>query len=162
MSSSGMSFSDVRDLYQEVILQHGRRPVHAGKPERYDATAKGDNPMCGDRVQVFLSFAPDGSIAETKFDARGCAISVASADLMAETVVGQTRETTKELFARFRDMARTGNCPDCDATPDLAAKMERLQPLAGVHEYPSRVKCATLPWHALMAALEGGGQATSE
>jgi nitrogen fixation NifU-like protein len=151
-----MSLSDVRDLYQEVILQHGRHPRHAGKPPGYDATARGDNPMCGDRVQVFLSYAADGRILNPRFDARGCAISVASADMMAEAVAGLAPDEARVVFYRFRDMARTGACPEGDPT------MESLRPLAGVHEYPSRVKCATLPWYALMAALEGEGQATSE
>jgi nitrogen fixation NifU-like protein len=125
-----------------------------------DTSAKGDNPMCGDRVQVFVRYAPDGSIAETGFDARGCAISVASADLMAETVQGRSPEQVRTLFGAFREMARTGQCPQCDGA--LEEPLERLQPLAGVHEYPSRVKCATLPWHALMAALGGEGEASSE
>ncbi len=81
---------DLRDLYQEVILDHGRRPRHARRLEAFDAAAKGDNPMCGDRVEVFVRRAPDGTIAETGFEARGCAISVASADLMAETVAGRS------------------------------------------------------------------------
>jgi nitrogen fixation protein NifU and related proteins len=152
------TFDDLRDLYQEVILDHGRHPRHAGRLAAFDATAKGDNPMCGDRVQVFVKYAPDGSIAETSFDARGCAISVASADLMADVVPGRRPEDVLSLFERFREMARTGQCPDCDADTAL----ERLQPLAGVHEYPSRVKCATLPWHALVAALEDGKEASSE
>ena len=153
-------FDELRDLYQEVILDHGRHPRHAGKPARFDATAKGDNPMCGDRVQVWVAYAPDGSIDETRFDARGCAISVASADLMAETVAHRSKQDARALFAAFREMARTGACPDCDAA--LAAPLERLQPLAGVHEYPSRVKCATLPWHALIAAIDGEKEASSE
>lgn len=153
-------FDDLRDLYQEVILDHGRRPRHAGKPEQVDATAKGDNPMCGDRVQVFIRYAPDGSIAQAGFDARGCAISIASADLMAETVQGRKPDDVRALFAAFRQMARTGTCPHCDS--HLEESLERLQPLAGVHEYPSRVKCATLPWHALAAALAGEGEASSE
>ena len=85
---SDTTFDDLRDLYQEVILDHGRRPRHAGRLAAFDATAKGDNPMCGDRVQVWVKYAPDGAIAETGFEARGCAISVASADLMAEAVAG--------------------------------------------------------------------------
>ena len=105
MSSSG----DGRDLYQEVILEHGMRPRHAGRPERFDATAKGDNPMCGDRVQVWVKFAGDGRIAHTGFDARGCAISVASADLMAETVEGRDKTDTRSLFAAFREMAALGD-----------------------------------------------------
>lgn len=153
-------FDDVRDLYQEVILDHGRRPRHAHRPERVDASAKGDNPMCGDRVQVWVQYAPDGAIADAGFDARGCAISVASADLMAETVHGKRPDDARALFAAFREMARTGTCPACDGV--LAEPLERLQPLSGVHEYPSRVKCATLPWHALIAALDGEGETSSE
>jgi nitrogen fixation NifU-like protein len=154
------TFDDLRDLYQEVILDHGRHPRHARRLETFDATAKGDNPMCGDRVQVWVKFAPDHTIAETGFDARGCAISVASADLMAETVQGRAPTDTRALFAAFREMARTGTCPACDAA--LGEPLERLAPLSGVHEYPSRVKCATLPWHALIAALDGTKEASSE
>ena len=152
-------FDDLRDLYQEVILDHGRRPRHAVRLEAFDATAKGDNPMCGDRVQVWLKFKTD-AIDRVGFEARGCAISVASADLMAETVQGRGKTDTRALFAAFREMARTGACPACDAA--LTEPLERLAPLAGVHEYPSRVKCATLPWHALIAALDGAKEASSE
>jgi nitrogen fixation NifU-like protein len=154
------SFDDLRDLYQEVILDHGRFPHHARRLENFDATAKGDNPMCGDRVQVWVKLTPDDAIAETGFEARGCAISVASADLMVETVKGRSKSDTRALFEAFREMVRTGSCPVCDAA--LAEALERLAPLGGVHEYPSRVKCATLPWHALIAALSGGKEATSE
>lgn len=149
-------FDDLRDLYQEVILDHGRRPRHGARLAAFDATAKGDNPMCGDRVQVFVRRDADGRIVETGFEARGCAISVASADLMAEVVAGLSRADVQGVAERFREMARTGEAPEGDTA------MERLRPLAGVHEYPSRVKCATLPWHALMAALDGQGDASSE
>ncbi len=151
---------DLRDLYQDVILDHGRHPRHGHRLATFDASAKGDNPMCGDRVEVFVRHAPDGTIAETGFDARGCAISIASADLMAETVTGKRPDDARALFAAFRDLVRTGACPACDAA--LADPLERLAPLAGVHEYPSRVKCATLPWHALIAALDGAQEASSE
>ena len=153
-------FDELRDLYQEVILDHGRRPRHAKRMEVFDATAKGDNPMCGDRVQVWLKFSPANTIAEASFEARGCAISVASADLMAETVQGRTMDEARALFAAFRELARTGQCLTCDAALDEA--LERLKPLSGVHEYPSRVKCAILAWHALNAALDGAKEATSE
>ncbi len=154
------TFDELRDLYQEVILDHGRHPRHAQRLAAFDATAKGDNPMCGDRVQVWVKFAPDATIEDAGFEARGCAISIASADLMAETVKGRSQSDTRALFAAFREMARTGTCPHCDAA--LEQSLERLQPLSGVHEYPSRVKCATLAWHALIAALEGSKEATSE
>ena len=149
-------FDDLRDLYQEVILDHGRRPRHGTRLAAFDATAKGDNPMCGDRVQVFVRRDADGRVAEAGFEARGCAISVASADLMAEVVAGRTRDEVRALAREFGNMVRTGQAPEGDAA------MERLRPLAGVHEYPSRVKCATLPWHALLAALDGQGDASSE
>jgi nitrogen fixation NifU-like protein len=152
-----MTFADeVRELYQDVILDHGRKPRHGQRLAAFDVTAKGDNPMCGDRVQVWVKLSDNGTIAETGFEARGCAISVASADLMAETVQGRTKTDTKAMFETFREMVRTGVCPEHDPA------MERLAPLSGVHEYPSRVKCATLPWHALNAALDGTKEATSE
>lgn len=146
------SFDDLRDLYQEVILDHGRTPRHAKRLAAFDATAKGDNPMCGDRVQVWVKL-DTGTVADVGFEARGCAISIASADLMVETVRGHDKADTKAMFESFRELAKTGTCPACD---------KRLLPLAGVHEYPSRVKCATLPWHALIAALDGAKEASSE
>jgi nitrogen fixation NifU-like protein len=149
-------FDDLRDLYQEVILDHGRRPRHGAGLAAFDATAKGDNPMCGDRVQIFIKHDAGGRIEQVGFEARGCAISIASADLMAEVVAGRTDAEVRALADEFRDMARTGRAPQGDAA------IERLRPLAGVHEYPSRVKCATLPWHALLASLDGQGGATSE
>jgi nitrogen fixation protein NifU and related proteins len=161
-------FDDLADLYQEVILEHSQRPRHGHRLKCFDATARGDNPMCGDRVQLFLHHAPDGSIAEAGFEARGCAISVASADLMAEVVRGRTDEEARQLFAAFRELARTGTTPKglgsatTPAAGPVVTALETLQPLAGVHTYPSRVKCATLPWHALMAALDGGKEASSE
>ena len=140
-------FDDARDLYQQVILEHGRSPRHMRRMEPFDRAAKGDNPMCGDRVEVRLRLE-DGRVAEAAFEARGCAISVASADLMAEAVTGQAPDAIRALSVRFHDMVRTGDCPDC------AAELAALRPLSGVHEYPSRVKCATLPWDALLSALE--------
>lgn len=146
-------FEDLRDLYQEVILDHGRKPRHGQRLEVFDASAKGDNPMCGDRVTVFVR-SQGGAVAEVGFEARGCAISIASADLMAEAVKGHTPTEIAALATSFAAMARSGETGD----PTL----EALRPLAGVHEYPSRVKCATLPWAALQAALSNQGVATSE
>ncbi len=146
-------FEDLRDLYQQVILDRGRKPHHGRRLEVFDAEARGDNPMCGDRVQVFVR--RDGeAVAEVGFEARGCAISIASADLMAEAVIGKTADEIAELTTAFTGMARTGN----GGAPQLAT----LRPLAGVHEYPSRIKCATLPWMALKAAMAGKGNASSE
>ncbi len=149
-------FEDLRDLYNATIIERGRRPRHMRRLEDFDATAKGDNPMCGDRVQVWVKYAGDGTIAATGFDARGCEISKAAADLMVEAVAGHSATSTRRLFAAFRTLAQTGECAEC------AEELKPMLPLAAVHEYPSRVKCATLPWHALIAALEGEGATTSE
>ncbi len=138
-------FDDLRDLYQETILERGRRPRHATRLAAFDATARGDNPMCGDRCQVWLKRAADGTLDAVGFEARGCAISVASADLMTEAVRGLDAGAARRLARRFRELVGTGTAED--------PALDTLRPLAGVHEYPSRVKCATLPWDALEAAL---------
>ncbi len=143
-------FDEVRDLYNQTILARGRKPLHMQALAAFDATAKGDNPMCGDRVEVWVKLGDDGNIADTGYKARGCEISIVSADLMVEAVEGLAPSSTKALFDAFRTMVQTGECPDC--AQDLTA----LQPLSAVHKYKSRVKCATLPWHALIAALDGG------
>ena len=153
-------FDDLRDLYQEVILDHGRKPRNFRRLEDADRSARGDNPMCGDRMELFLKLTPDGAIGDAAFQGRGFAISMASASLMTEVIKGKAPEAAQALGARFRDLAMTGTCPDCGA--DIAEEMERLQPLSGVHEFPSRVKCATLAWHTLNAALAGAKEATSE
>jgi nitrogen fixation NifU-like protein len=148
-----MSFDDVRDLYQDIILDRGRNPRHMRRLEPFDACARGDNPMCGDRIEVRVRFAPDETVQDAAFEARGCAISLASADLMAEAVRGRPAGEIRALATAFAQLARTGDTPDPD--PALAT----LRPLSGVSEYPSRVKCATLPWSALIAALDGGKEA---
>jgi len=154
------AFDELRDLYQEVILDHGRHPRNHRRLQDADRSAKGDNPMCGDRVEVFLRLGPDERIAEATFEGRGCAISLASASLMTEIVPGRTAAEARAIGAALRTLARTGTCPAC--APAVAEAIERLAPLGGVSEYPSRVKCATLAWHALDAALSGEGRATSE
>jgi nitrogen fixation NifU-like protein len=153
-------FDDLRDLYQEVILDHGRKPRNFRRLDDADAIARGDNPMCGDRIELYLKHAPDGAIGDIAFQGRGCAISTASASLMTETVKGKTADQARALGAAFRELAMTGACPDCGST--LADEMDRLAPLSGVHEFPSRVKCATLAWHTLNAALDGQKEASSE
>jgi nitrogen fixation NifU-like protein len=151
-----VSFDELRDLYQDVILDHGRNPRHLRRLDPFDACASGDNPLCGDQVEVRLRFTPDARVAEAAFEARGCAISLASADLMAELVRGRSRTEIRLLAAEFAELARTGKTGSADAA------LQSLLPLSGVCEYPSRIKCATLPWSALVAALEGGAQAARE
>jgi len=152
-------FDDLRDLYQEVILDHGRKPRNFRRLEDADRSGRGDNPMCGDRMQLWVKLAPDGRLADVAFQGKGCAISMASASLMTETVRGKTQDEARELSEKFRGLAMTGACPDCGAS--LSDEMERLQVLGGVSEFPSRVKCATLAWHTLNAALDNSGKEAS-
>jgi nitrogen fixation NifU-like protein len=151
-------FEAVRDLYDTAIMDRGRAPRHAGRPDAFDATARSDNPMCGDRVDVFVSLDPAGAVRDTRFVARGCAVCIASADLMTEAVAGRSPDAVRSLAAEVTTMARTGAYPDYPGDPTVAA----LQPLSAVHTYPSRITCVTLPWSALVSALDSvpAGQET--
>jgi len=141
------TFDEVRDLYSAEIRAHGRRPSHGQRPAAFDVSAKGDNPMCGDRVEVFVRRV-GGRVTEAGFEARGCEISIASADLMCEAVQDQPTAYIRTLADDVARLARTGQCEACDDA------LARMRPLSAVHEYPSRLKCVTLPWLALLAALE--------
>jgi nitrogen fixation NifU-like protein len=139
--------SDLRELYQEVILDHSKRPRNFGCLDESNRHAAGHNPLCGDKLMVYLAVR-DGVIHDVAFQGEGCAISKASASLMTEMVKGKTEDEVRALFGRFHDVM----------TKDDAADPEDLDKLAvfgGVREFPVRVKCATLPWHTLIAALEG-------
>ena len=150
---------DLRALYQDVILDHGRHPRNCRHPQTANRQAEGENPLCGDRLTVFLTVGEDGMITDAAFEGRGCAISVASSSLMTEVVRGKSRTQALALFDNFRALA-TGGEPV--AAPDLAEDLERLEVLSGVRDYPVRIKCATLPWHALAAALANQPLATTE
>ncbi|MBX6321209.1 MAG: SUF system NifU family Fe-S cluster assembly protein [Rhodospirillaceae bacterium] len=139
--------SELRELYQEVILDHNRRPRNFGRPPQANHEAHGDNPLCGDRVTVYLEVEGD-RIADVGFQGRGCAISMASASLMTEMVKGRTVAEAKALFERFHALV-TGRG---DGTESV--ELDKLAVLSGVREFPMRVKCATLSWHTLVAALE--------
>ena len=151
---------DLRELYQEVILDHGRNPRNYGKPDQANHRADGHNPLCGDRISVYLDVDGEGVVRNAAFDGRGCAISQASASLMTEIVSGKTLTQVGALFRNFHDMCTS----DAGAEPDegLADEMDRLRPLSGVRQYPVRVKCATLAWHTMNAALRGEAEATTE
>jgi nitrogen fixation NifU-like protein len=140
-----MSDGGLADLYQEVILEHSRHPRNFGPAEDANRSARGNNPLCGDRVTIHLKL--DGDVIEdARFEARGCAISLASASMMTEMVKGKTEEEVRDLFERFHALV-TGKTE--------AEEMGGLEVLAGVKDFPTRIKCATLPWHAMSAALEG-------
>jgi nitrogen fixation protein NifU and related proteins len=145
--------NELRDLYQEVILDHNRRPRNFGALPAANHQAEGYNPLCGDRVTVFLDLQ-DGRIQDIAFQGSGCAISTASASLMTEALKGRTVEAARELFQGFRHLVTTGAG---EGSPELG----KLLALGGVREFPMRVKCATLAWHTLLAALEEKQQPVS-
>lgn len=138
---------DLRELYQETILDHSKKPRNFHELAGADATAVGHNPLCGDRVTVYLRLGED-RIADIGFVGQGCAISKASASLMTDAVKGKSRAQAKELFEKFHKMV-TGRPGDAVDTASLG----KLAVLSGVCEFPVRVKCASLPWHTLEAAL---------
>ncbi|MEW5009601.1 MAG: SUF system NifU family Fe-S cluster assembly protein [Cycloclasticus sp.] len=137
---------DLRDLYQEVIFDHNKNPRNFRLMDDADRQIDGFNPLCGDRITLFIKIV-DGKIADASFQGQGCAISTASASLMTDIVIGQTEQEAQSLFTLFHKMA-TGEPVEMDELGKLAV-------LAGVCEYPARVKCATLPWHTLDALLKG-------
>jgi nitrogen fixation NifU-like protein len=145
---------DLRELYQDIILDHGRHPRNFRKIEQPTHLAHGHNPLCGDRVTVYLSLDGD-HIADVAFEGRGCAISTAAASLMTEVLKGKTLEDARALFMHFR--ARVTGGDPAELPEPLAEEADRLEPLTGVKAYPARVKCATLSWHAFEAALKNGG-----
>ena len=137
--------SDLSDLYQQVILDHNRRPRNRGKHPQATRVAHGDNPACGDQCSVYLN--PDGDkISEITFDGSGCAISQASASLMTTQLKGKTADEAEKLFNEFHEIVTSGKEPE--EISDVAA-------FAGVHAFPARIKCATLGWHAALNALKG-------
>ena len=141
--------SDLRELYQEVILDHNKHPRNFGELEGADRHADGYNPLCGDRLAVYLNL--DGNvITDVNFLGSGCAISKASASLMTDAVKGKTVAEARELFDQFRAMVT-----DDAANPD-SETLGKLAVFAGVRDYPTRVKCASLAWHTLRAAFDDG------
>jgi len=148
--------NDLTDLYQEIILDHNRKPRNFGELPGANRTAKGDNPLCGDRLQVQLQVR-EGRITGIAFEGQGCAISTASASLMTEAVRGRTVEEAERLFHLVRNLFTRDDPPDPATLDDLG----KIQALAGVREYPMRVKCATLAWHTLHTALAEPGSTVS-
>ncbi|MBP2315827.1 Fe-S cluster assembly sulfur transfer protein SufU [Azospirillum soli] len=152
---------ELRELYQEVILDHGKNPRNFRHPDDANREAKGENPMCGDRFMVYLKLH-GGVIEDVAFQGRGCAISTASASMMTEVVKGKSETEAKALFETFHDLCTKDEHEHCDHGPVDEEAMEKLMVLSGVRQFPVRVKCATLAWHALNAAIEGEDKASSE
>jgi nitrogen fixation protein NifU and related proteins len=145
---------DLKDLYRDVILDHNRQPRNFGHIDAPDGRGDGHNPLCGDQLSVFVRL--DGErVEDIRFEGKGCAISTASASLMTEAVKGKDRAAIRELFERVHTLLTRADAPPPDIT------LGKLAALSGVREFPARVKCASLCWHTLNAALEHGAATIS-
>ncbi len=145
---------DLHDLYQDIILDHNKRPRHYGEPATFTHTAEGYNSLCGDKLNVYLQL--QGEVIESiTFEAAACAICKASASMMTEALVGKTLDEAKQLDTRVTELLTQEVQSDLESDGAIAA-------LAGVRKFPARIKCATLPWHTFEAALSGQAKATSE
>ena len=143
---------NLKELYQEIILDHGKNPRNVGKFENFNKDAKGHNPLCGDKVHLFLKLDENKKINDISFEGEGCAISMASASIMTDLMKGKNETEVKEIISKFLDMIKEKD----DIKSELLNDDEKmkLMSLGGVKNYPMRVKCATLSWHALTSALE--------
>ena len=153
---ASQSNDELRDLYRELILDHARSPRHFGKLEDATHTAEGINPLCGDKLRLFVRLDDAGVVSAASFEGSGCAISVASASLLADMIIGMTAEQALEYFA-----AVTTRLTSAGGDLEPALDLGKIRALDGVREFPSRVKCATLAWHALNSALRGQAQPVS-
>lgn len=163
--SDSLPADDLRDLYQDLILDHGKNPRNFRVVETANHEALGHNPLCGDRLMLYLTVDEGGVIREAGFQGSGCAISVASASMMTGMLIGKTVPQANSLFEAVHT-ACTGQKGEGDANapqPEIPAEdLERLQALAGVRHYPMRVKCATLAWHTMQAALQHEKKVSTE
>ena len=150
MIATGLQDDDVRDLYRELILDHARSPRHFGKLAHTTHSAEGINPLCGDKLKLYLDVDEDDRIRAAAFEGSGCAISVASASLLTDTIVGL--ESGQAI--RFFDAVTAHLTGAASMSMHAPVDVGKLRALEGVREYPSRVKCATLAWHALRSALQ--------
>jgi len=149
MIAADMESDDVRDLYRELILDHARSPRHFGKLERTTHSAEGINPLCGDKLKLYLDVDSADTILAAAFEGSGCAISVASASLLTDAIVGLDAAQAIRYFDAVTSHLRG----DAEVQEHLPVDLGKLRALEGVRDYPSRVKCATLAWHALHSAL---------
>jgi nitrogen fixation NifU-like protein len=153
-------FDELRELYQEVILDHGKSPRNFREIDNAKYHAHGNNPMCGDQLEVFVETDDSGNIIDASFLGKGCAISVASASLMTEMLRGKNIDEARRMFDGFHEMCTTG--ADNTLTGVEQEDADRLQVLSGVSEFPMRVKCATLAWHTMNAATKGEAEVSTE
>ena len=143
---------DLKQLYQDIILEHGKSPRNLGKCEGYSHEAKGYNPLCGDKVHVYLKLDSGKKVQSLTFEGEGCAISLASASIMTELVKGKSFEEAKEIMDAFIDMIK--NTSEIESNHLDEDQKTKLMSLSGVKQFPMRVKCATLSWHTLNSAIK--------
>ena len=150
---------NLKELYQEIILEHGKNPRNLGKTEDFNKDAKGNNPLCGDNVHVYLKLNDQRKVEDISFEGSGCAISMASASIMTDLIKGKSDNEAKEIIEDFLGMIKEN--------PELKTKLlkeddkTKLMCLSGVKQYPMRVKCATLSWHTLVSAMKNDGTQVS-
>ena len=143
---------ELKQLYQDIILEHGKSPRNYGKCKKYTHEAKGHNPLCGDKVQVYLNLNSEKKVEELMFEGSGCAISIASTSIMTELIKGKNLEDAKKIILDFLEMIKsTTQITSNDLNEEQKTK---IMSLSGVKQYPMRVKCATLAWHTLSSAIE--------
>ena len=144
---------DLKQLYQDIILEHGKSPRNLGKCEGYSHDAKGYNPLCGDKVHVYLKLDSKKKVESLSFEGEGCAISLASASIMTELVKGKSFDETKDIMNAFLNMIK--NTSEIRSNHLDEDQKTKLMSLSGLKQFPMRVKCATLSWHTLVSAMEG-------
>ena len=143
---------ELKQLYQDIILEHGKSPRNYGKCKKYTHEAKGHNPLCGDKVQVYLNLNSEKKVEELMFEGSGCAISIASTSIMTELIKGKNLEDAKKIILDFLEMIKsTAQITSKDLNEEQKTK---IMSLSGVKQYPMRVKCATLSWHTLTSAID--------
>jgi len=143
---------DLKELYQDIILEHGKSPRNFGKCEKYTHQAKGYNPLCGDQVHIYLKLNDEKKVEDLTFEGSGCAISIASTSIMTELVKGKKLDVTKKIIKTFMNMIKkTDEIKFYDLSDEQKTK---IMSLSGVQQYPMRVKCATLAWHTLISAID--------
>ena len=147
---------DLKDLYQEIILDHGKNPRNLGKFDNYNKDAKGNNPLCGDNVHVYLRLNENKKVEDIAFEGHGCAISMASASIMTDMVRGKEEKEVIEIVPDFLGMIKEHDSLETNILKD--DEKTKLMCLSGVKQYPMRVKCATLSWHTLTSALDNSDQ----
>ena len=147
---------DLKDLYQEIILDHGKNPRTLGTFDNYNKDAKGNNPLCGDNVHVYLRLNENKKVEDIAFEGHGCAISMASASIMTDMVRGKEEKEVKEIVTDFLGMIKEKDSLETNILKN--DEKTKLMSLSGVKQYPMRVKCATLSWHTLTSALDNSDQ----